>query len=555
MSALIYDESNFMFSNAAWILPTTSGTLSVVSSLLIMSIILRSSPESRFSPYHIIMFFMSFWDGITSTAIALTTIPMPSDVHEVYPFKGKSYGNVGTCDAQGFIIWMGTFLAISTNCCLNAYYLCTIRYEMSEERVKKKILPLMLLFCMLVSIPIPMAALLLDYINPQPLSNFCAGGSFPAGCKVYLDDVTEWNESDNADGNGIDGDQIETPNHIQGIECRGTGNDDLIANFTIAFFGGTFLLLFTTLVVVVKTVFETEVKIRRSRRDRNTNLEAAETDDTGLAGTDSIGGVTGENGDHNVLAVGSNTGPVNIRREQIEFKRTRAVLIQALMYIVAFLLTWGWVIIVVASTQTDIGAPSVASKSILMLNSFFQPLQGFFNAMIFIYSKAHRVRQAHSNLDFCQAVMMVIIAPSSIPEIVVSRIDIVYEDSRQEFIRAYRENHQDEQGGMRRLGTHMELRDNIVVASINSNAIPNSSLDLSNQSSLEDVSIPNNMSCGASSVKEECREDDNASTSSSLIQVPRGTFDNEGLSLSIDNSVNSNSNSSRHTPAIPTNVF
>eukprot|EP00553_Chaetoceros_curvisetus_P004031 CAMPEP_0204623540 /NCGR_PEP_ID=MMETSP0717-20131115/9275_1 /ASSEMBLY_ACC=CAM_ASM_000666 /TAXON_ID=230516 /ORGANISM="Chaetoceros curvisetus" /LENGTH=81 /DNA_ID=CAMNT_0051638653 /DNA_START=52 /DNA_END=294 /DNA_ORIENTATION=- len=80
MHDLYTEEDNFTFSNEAWMIPSATGTISALSSILIMSIILRSSKESRFSSYHIIMFFMSFWDTIASTAIALNTIPMPSDV-------------------------------------------------------------------------------------------------------------------------------------------------------------------------------------------------------------------------------------------------------------------------------------------------------------------------------------------------------------------------------------------------------------------------------------------------------------------------------------------
>ncbi len=122
MHSLYTEETNFSFSNAAWMIPSTTGTISALSSILIMSVILRSSKESRFSSYHIIMFCMSFWDAIASIAIAFNTIPMPSDVNEFYPFKGKSFGNTATCEARGFLIMSGTGFAIAANCCLNIYY-------------------------------------------------------------------------------------------------------------------------------------------------------------------------------------------------------------------------------------------------------------------------------------------------------------------------------------------------------------------------------------------------------------------------------------------------
>ncbi len=124
------------------------------------------------------------------------------------------------------------------------------------------------------------------------------------------------------------------------------------------------------------------------------------------------------------------------------FARTRATLRQALMYIGAFLLTWGWVGVTMAIPVTspfwDAVGTSGAWRYIPDQIKFtLMPLQGFFNASIFIYSKVYILWQSESSsssssssssLTVWQAIKRVILAPKSIPDILVSRIDIVFED-------------------------------------------------------------------------------------------------------------------------------
>ena len=61
---------------------------------------------------------------------------------------------------------------------------------------------------------------------------------------------------------------------------------------------------------------------------------------------------------------------------------------------------------------------------------FFLPLQGFLNALIFIYNKAHLLRKSSSEeLSFFRACMRVIISPSKIPQdIALTSLRVVKED-------------------------------------------------------------------------------------------------------------------------------
>jgi len=377
MHDLYTEEDNFTFSNEAWMIPSATGTISALSSILIMSIILRSSKESRFSSYHIIMFFMSFWDTIASTAIALNTIPMPSDVDEVYPFKGKAFGNVGTCEAQGFLIILGTSFAIAANCCLNIYYLCTIRCGMSEFRMKTKVLPIMLILCSLFSLPSSLLSLSTDSINPDPFLNHCSVCSYPFFCESHGGNERECIRGEPSKSNGV---------------FRRTG---------VALLGVFFFVLLLSLMLVVVAAFETEIKIQHMRRIQRRSR--------------GLGLVIG-------LRSSRDYNPED------EFKETRALLLQACMYIVAFVLTWLWYIIF--SIELSKNTNFVPDKKLMIARSIFRPLQGFSNAIIFIYHKAYCLCRANRRIHFTRAIFQVIVSPTIVPEMVISGIEITEDDRR-----------------------------------------------------------------------------------------------------------------------------
>ncbi len=176
----VYDGDGTIFlSRCGQIIPTISGSLSIVSSSLIIYIILRSQSKFK-SPYHIIMFCLSVSDIIASTAMAFATVPMPKDV--IYPFEGAIFGNTRTCELQGFAYMLGVSLVLCSNISLNIFYLCTIRYGMSEARVKKILLPLLFVCSLAGSLPLPILVQLNQMFNPSPHESFCAVYAYPGEC-------------------------------------------------------------------------------------------------------------------------------------------------------------------------------------------------------------------------------------------------------------------------------------------------------------------------------------------------------------------------------------
>ncbi len=463
----------------------TNGSISAASSILIMSIILRSSPEARSSAYHIIMFFMSFGDVIASICVALNTVPMPYDVHDMYPFAGAALGNVGTCTAQGFLMAYGVLLVLASTVTLNLYYVLTFGYGMAEERFKKRIMPVMLVLSLIICVVIPVRAFTMHLISPSPLLGLCTIDPFPFHCNF---------------NKGEQGTNSTTSNMEECIQ-----GDPAIVVRTISWIariicGGVFAVIVISMIVVTLSVF--------------------------------------------------------YRNEEIIYdsQSTKAIMIQALMYIGAYLLTYAWSFIFVAKVPARISdelQPSSNTLGFLMI--FFQPLQGFFNAMIFVYQKAHTLRRTNTGLSLLGACRKVILTPSSVPQQVISCIEIATEDintRRQENTRtrrgqssvSLRERVLAKIGsGIRRFGSNVQSADNN--ASSTPGAIGSdgdeddnnaSSLCLSRDMSLRDVLGPDIGSIDEFQSMRGSRED-----SSSLDSPPMPNEEEDPSCLSIgSNSLN-----------------
>jgi len=363
----------FFFSTEALVISVATASTSAISSMLVIFIILRS--QSRLSKtYHIIMFFMSFWDFISSTATALVTLPMPSDVHDVYPFSGYAIGTSRTCAAQSFSIVAGQGFTICSIVALNLYYVITIRYGVSDYVLKKKMLPIALAgSIIIVFLPIVIFPLYLDLFNPRPYEPYCLVGQYPEQCK------------------------------LNGIEC--IGGDVSTKTFiiwwwiTIIGIGSGFFLVFVSLVLVIMSIFHTERAIKKNARQK---VEDESLDQNSIQSTSSI--------DYHLEG---------------GYEMTRRALRISLLYIGAFFLTWIWTILTMAVDYAD---HRTAEKIVDMGKLVFNPLQGFFNASIFIYDKVRMVRSSNENLTFTTALTTVLFHPEDLPEVVLSSIEIVTQD-------------------------------------------------------------------------------------------------------------------------------
>jgi hypothetical protein len=165
--------------------------------------------------------------------IALTTIPMPKDV--IYPFQMPSYGNVATCEAQGLIYMTANAISFCMNSILNIYYMCTLRYNMSEKTFRCYLeIPLYIVTLLISTIP-AITTMEQDLLNPNPTDPFCVISIYPLNCT----------KADNP-------------------ECRGGGGggaSNAMYIFTILL---GFVTLMTTMALVVHSFYRNERKLRKA---------------------------------------------------------------------------------------------------------------------------------------------------------------------------------------------------------------------------------------------------------------------------------------------------
>jgi hypothetical protein len=310
--------------------------------------------------YHRIILCMSSADCFTSLAIALTTIPMPKDV--IYPFDMPSYGNIATCEAQGLIFIMGTGLILCMNGILNIYYLCTLRYNMTEKTFRCYLEIPLYIVSLLISITLPSTALLnQELLNPSPSFPICVSSTYPLDCS----------KADNP-------------------ECRGDGGRGAF----VPWFYSTITLGFSTLMITMALIVHSFYRNARSLRKALKDKPSQEID-------------------------------AKYKALQYAQESSGIITRQALMYIAAFLITWvfGFVHFVLRASGND-------NKEVLsVLTMIFQPLQGFFNLIIFAYHKVCMGLRSDEDLTVGEAFRIVFLNPDEMEDSAhVHNLDFLVED-------------------------------------------------------------------------------------------------------------------------------
>lgn len=328
-------------------------------------------------------------DIVSSFFIALNVLPMPADVHEIYPFKGKALGNSWTCEIQGFFIATAQFLSIGLNCVLSFFYVCKIRYGISDEALKKRMLPFAMIFFSLLSLPMGFLPLVFDLFNPQTFEVYCLIGAYPENC-----------------------------NNREDMTCIRGGDmsqetEDMVFLVIFMLTMAAFSTVLISLGLVVASVFKAELTVKRLRRGERQEDEVSEQD------------MIDNSGDER-----STRGKIT-RNKKKEFEATRAAGRTAMMYIAAFALCWSW-------TSISIIGINVSDYSWRIIGYFrilFTPLHGFLYALIFVREKVHSLRRmsSHEDMSFFEALKKVIVSPGKVPPAsrIVSALEMVDVDIAQ----------------------------------------------------------------------------------------------------------------------------
>jgi len=261
----------------AALVPRITGSISAVSSFLIIYLVFRSEAKLN-TIYHRIMFGMSVADILSSIAMALTTLPMPKNDDPWWtedPWMNKWYlgeafweeqtkiGNRQTCTIQGFFFATGVIIMFSYNGMLFVYYACAIALRMKEETIRKRIQPFIIGMPVIQGLCSTVPALIYGYYNPIRNEAWCTlypMGDFPVYGKwfgfvlglyfaIFFGEIVIslaliiWRVLQNGRTLARRDDQEDTPQHIDQRVRAAHRNSKLIIVQSLAYAGAFFLTI------------------------------------------------------------------------------------------------------------------------------------------------------------------------------------------------------------------------------------------------------------------------------------------------------------------------
>mmetsp|Transcript_10200 Transcript_10200/g.15306 ORF Transcript_10200/g.15306 Transcript_10200/m.15306 type:complete len:456 (-) Transcript_10200:163-1530(-) len=332
--------------------PRVTGGISVISSILIIIIIIRS-PVKLTTVYHRLMFGMSCADILSSVAMSLTNLPKPPFDPEFNCMISSGIGNLQTCEAQGFLYVFGMSSMFSYNGSLCVYYACVIALQMRETIITKYIEPLLHIIAIGIGLAWAIPPLVLELYNPT---------TWDAWCSIALKEA----------GNDSPFEQ----------SLRNLANIDKLLMITCTFM---FSLTFICFASIILRVFQIEQSLY---------------------------------GPKNIVRRSRMNALLEVERSH---RNTKVLLYQALAYFTAYVLT-----------MTPLFVKSAIVEPLWLTRLFFilMPLQGCFNAMIFIYHKVYNYRQTNEDATFC-SVFKQLFKGSVHENILFSRISLIHIDEAQ----------------------------------------------------------------------------------------------------------------------------
>ena len=429
-------SKSFFFTKTAIVIPTVTGSLSFLSSFAIVVFVIRSRSNTV---YHRILFVMSLFDMMSSLAIALTTLPMPSDVS--YPYSGPSYGTVKTCEAQGFAYVIGSAMTLCMNSVLNIYYLCTLRYNMSEKVFSRYIEPALYILPIISSLAVGVSLLLQrDLLNPSVFDSLCVPDTYPFQCDI---------DRHRVNGNTYTNDVIP-----EDYECRGDRISLDLFQQVIYFIavGSLFATLIVTMGLIVLTFYQREKSLQTISNRGNNNGSGSGSDskvtnsgngskvNSGSGnGSQANSGRSSGNGSGTSsrgvqssailgttsMAVQESPAGAGITRSLYHAARTRRMINkQVVMYFAAFWLTWIFSLLVAANDGFG------NSYWVQALRLATQPLQGFYNMLIFFYYKVSLLIRNDEDRTVSTALRILFLNPRETHDIrQVLEISVLYEQN------------------------------------------------------------------------------------------------------------------------------
>lgn len=356
------------------LLSSTLGSLSAISSCVIIFIVWRSIPKLSIS-YHRIMFFMSVGDVIHSTCLALSTLPMPRDM--IYTqFEAPYIGTNATCRAQAIgQLYSHTFTYMQS-IVLSIYFYCAINGRVKERNMNRKLeLFLTVLTFIVPFIPILCSIMRFDYLNASPDLPFCGYNPSPYWCGAFPEEAA--------------------CSHYDDLDMY-----QFMAKVVHRVFLWVVLLFAFGLIILIR------FRYRSIRKEEMSDKSSDEV----------------------ILRRSSQESRVDPESFQPTASEARAMFLLAVGYFICLLITMSGftvrTILISKSFDKDYYHQDHRASSIYYLAT--RPLQGFFNMILFIGEKAIMYKLSHEGTKTKDAIKMVLVEPLQ-QDYIFSGLDSVYD--------------------------------------------------------------------------------------------------------------------------------
>ncbi|KAL7529381.1 hypothetical protein ACHAWF_002956 [Thalassiosira exigua] len=364
---------------------STSAIISLVSSTLLV-IAISKSRDRLSTTYHRLILGMCVADLLASSSSVMFGAAVPG---EMAYLSWNASGNVASCDAQGFVSILGSIGGVWYSCSLNVYYLVKIKYNRSDNHIRRRVEPWLHGLPTLVALSIASACLAGELIN----------GAYSGTCAPLTHQPPHCH--------GVpDGEVVEGYT----IPC-GRGNNAKVLIYVVGIVG--FLLPPIAIGMSLGMIYRNV--LRQERRIGRYGASALNVSSTNRNSTDS----TGDRRGNWTSAVSSLRASVKSRlssRGRVgaannSNQGSRAVMYRAIAYALAFFITWIWFIVYMF---LDIAGAWVHTIDAFMNDvpipawqvpydycwQWFQQLQGFWTLVVFLQPKAYQIKNQSAVCSF-----------------------------------------------------------------------------------------------------------------------------------------------------------
>ncbi len=334
------------------------------------------------TPYRRIILGLSISDIFFSLAFLTGPLSVPES-----KVSWTADHEVTSCKANGFILQVGATAVGLHTCYLCFYYLCKLKYRMSDEaftyKLEGKIRAVIVVFCLAAGIvPLVMDA----YHTTSVLKSFCTISPVPTGCLIEPEVV---GECDSAHGKR---DSILKTIFITGIH-------------SITFLGIIVMMALLyrhtyTLNQFVKR--ETEVHVPTRLRSGNFNSgTSVDVEEIPLSNDENTNVEHAEKDEENNIGVPQET------LQNISRLYHKEMTIQAASYVVACFIIY---------TPTMVSLLFDKAPDFLLAVAMFTfPIGGFLNILVYTRPKVAELRRAHPTCSWMRGFWLVLKAGGEIP--------------------------------------------------------------------------------------------------------------------------------------------